>query len=71
MFFTAASLLVAGAWNLPRVLRQIWPYVAVLLSFVAFVVWNEGVVLGETVHFVIILATRKLTTFYQVINRIT
>ncbi|KAI9903844.1 hypothetical protein N3K66_000373 [Trichothecium roseum] len=72
MLFTAASLLVAGAWSLPRVLRQIWPYVAVLLSFVAFVVWNEGVVLGDksnhvaTIHLAQMLYIWPLFAFFSV-----
>ena len=28
------------------VLSKLWPYIALLLSFGAFVLWNGGVVLG-------------------------
>ncbi|KAH7312421.1 DIE2/ALG10 family-domain-containing protein [Stachybotrys elegans] len=47
MFFCLASLALAAAFNPLRVARQIWPYIAVLLCFGAFVVWNGGVVLGD------------------------
>ncbi|KAI6782809.1 uncharacterized protein J7T54_000952 [Emericellopsis cladophorae] len=47
MLFSALSLLVAGVYNPLRVVRQIWPHITVLGVFVAFVVWNEGVVLGD------------------------
>lgn len=51
MLFTALSLGVAVLCNPVRVIRQIWPYVAVLGLFGAFVVWNGGVVLGMNVYF--------------------
>ncbi|KAJ2895618.1 alpha-1,2-glucosyltransferase alg-10 [Zalerion maritima] len=41
------SLAIAAISNPLRILRQIWPYIAVLLSFAGFVVWNGGVVLGD------------------------
>ena len=47
MLFTAVSLLVAGVCNPLRVIRQIWPHITVLLTFVAFIIWNGGVVLGK------------------------
>ncbi|KAF4995818.1 hypothetical protein FGRMN_4880 [Fusarium graminum] len=34
-------------WPDVRVIRQIWPYVTVVVSFGAFVAWNGGVVLGD------------------------
>ncbi|KAG9251942.1 DIE2/ALG10 family-domain-containing protein [Emericellopsis atlantica] len=47
MLFCALSLLIAGACNPLRVIRKIWPHITVLGVFVAFVVWNGGVVLGD------------------------
>lgn len=47
MLLTAVSLVIAAVSNPLRVLRRVWPYVAVLVSFAAFVACNGGVVLGE------------------------
>ncbi|KND91847.1 Dol-P-Glc:Glc(2)Man(9)GlcNAc(2)-PP-Dol alpha-1,2-glucosyltransferase [Tolypocladium ophioglossoides CBS 100239] len=47
MLFTTISLVIAAICNPVRVLRQIWPYVTVLIAFASFVVWNGGVVLGD------------------------
>lgn len=47
MLFTAVSLIVAALCNPIRLIRQIWPYVAVLVAFAGFVAWNGGVVLGD------------------------
>lgn len=47
MLFTAVSLVIAAICNPLRVLRKVWPHVAVLSAFVGFVAWNDGVVLGE------------------------
>ncbi|KAJ6447196.1 glucosyltransferase [Purpureocillium lavendulum] len=47
MLFTAVSLVIAAVCNPLRVLRQIWPYITVLISFAGFVAWNGGVVLGD------------------------
>ncbi|KAI0449976.1 DIE2/ALG10 family-domain-containing protein [Xylaria acuta] len=42
------SIGIATACNLPLVLRKfLWPHGVVLASFVAFVAWNGGVVLGD------------------------
>lgn len=49
MLYSVFSLLVAAICNPFRVLRQIWPYISVLLAFAGFVVWNGGVVLGQSV----------------------
>jgi alpha-1,2-glucosyltransferase len=46
MIYVAISLCVAAICNLPRVLRQVWPHITVLVAFAGFVVWNGGVVLG-------------------------
>ncbi|KAM3536278.1 hypothetical protein MY4038_000436 [Beauveria bassiana] len=47
MVFTVLSIGIAVVRNPLRVTRQIWPYVAVLASFAAFVHWNGSVVLGD------------------------
>jgi alpha-1,2-glucosyltransferase len=47
MILAAISLIIAGVCNLGRVLRQIWPYLAVLMAFISFVAWNGSVVLGR------------------------
>lgn len=46
MLFCVVSLGVAALCNPFRVFRNIWPYMAVVVSFGAFVLWNGGVVLG-------------------------
>ncbi|KYK59143.1 Dol-P-Glc:GlcManGlcNAc-PP-Dol alpha-1,2-glucosyltransferase [Drechmeria coniospora] len=47
VLFTAVSLIIAAICNPVRVARQVWPYGTVLASFVSFVMWNGGVVLGD------------------------
>ncbi|KAK5988111.1 Dol-P-Glc:Glc(2)Man(9)GlcNAc(2)-PP-Dol alpha-1,2-glucosyltransferase [Cladobotryum mycophilum] len=47
MLFTIVSLVIAAICNPLRILRRIWPYIAILISFAGFVVWNGGVVLGD------------------------
>ncbi|KAK1241207.1 hypothetical protein MKX08_001181 [Trichoderma sp. CBMAI-0020] len=47
MLFTAVSLIVAALCNPLRLIKQIWPYIAVLAAFAGFVAWNGGVVLGD------------------------
>ncbi|CAM1511742.1 Fc.00g092550.m01.CDS01 [Cosmosporella sp. VM-42] len=47
MVFCVLSLGIAALCNPIRVIRQIWPYIAVLVSFGSFVAWNGGVVLGD------------------------
>ncbi|KAK8050936.1 Dol-P-Glc:Glc(2)Man(9)GlcNAc(2)-PP-Dol alpha-1-2-glucosyltransferase [Apiospora rasikravindrae] len=41
------SLACAAWWNLFTMLRRIYPHIITLSLFVAFVVWNGGVVLGD------------------------
>ncbi|KAK8127326.1 glycosyltransferase family 59 protein [Apiospora sp. TS-2023a] len=41
------SLVCAACWNLFTLLRRIYPHIITLCLFAAFVVWNEGVVLGD------------------------
>ncbi|KAL6353493.1 hypothetical protein LRP88_13988 [Fusarium phalaenopsidis] len=47
VIFCVLSLGIAALCNPIRVIRQIWPYVAVLVAFGSFVFWNGGVVLGD------------------------
>ncbi|QPH17901.1 hypothetical protein C2857_002817 [Epichloe festucae Fl1] len=47
MLFTAISFGIAALCNPARVMRQIWPYISVLITFAGFVLWNGGVVLGD------------------------
>ncbi|KAM0432913.1 hypothetical protein ACHAPT_004618 [Fusarium lateritium] len=47
MIFCVLSLGIAALCNPIRVIRQVWPYVAVLVAFGSFVIWNGGVVLGD------------------------
>ncbi|KAF5012902.1 hypothetical protein FDECE_1076 [Fusarium decemcellulare] len=47
MAFCVLSLGIAALCNPIRVIRQIWPYIAILAAFGSFVVWNGGVVLGD------------------------
>lgn len=50
MLFTAISFGIAALCNPARVMRQIWPYISVLITFAGFVLWNGGVVLGKHGH---------------------
>ncbi|VUC33358.1 unnamed protein product [Clonostachys rosea] len=69
--FSVASILIAAVCNPVRVLRQVWPYITVLLSFVAFVIWNGGVVLGDksnhvaTIHFAQMLYIWPFFAFFS------
>ncbi|KAG5983121.1 hypothetical protein E4U55_000765 [Claviceps digitariae] len=47
VLFTVISFGIAVLCNPARVVRQIWPYMSVLIAFVGFVAWNGGVVLGD------------------------
>ncbi|CAJ0549423.1 Ff.00g030360.m01.CDS01 [Fusarium sp. VM40] len=47
MILCVLSLGIAALCNPIRVLRQIWPYITVIVSFGVFVAWNGGVVLGD------------------------
>ncbi|UNI13274.1 glucosyltransferase [Purpureocillium takamizusanense] len=47
MLYTAISLVIAALCNPLRIMRQVWPYVMVLVVFAVFVAWNGGVVLGD------------------------
>ena len=55
-----ASVGIAAVCNLPAVLRQVWPHVAILASFAGFVAWNGGVVLGDKANHVATLHVAQL-----------
>lgn len=65
------SVAVAAVSNPLVVLQRVWPFVAVLLGFVQFVVWNGGVVLGDksnhvaTVHAAQLLYLWPLLAFFS------
>lgn len=40
------SIAVAAVYRPLQLISRLWPYLAILVSFVAFVIWNGGVVLG-------------------------
>lgn len=44
---TTISLVTSAFDALPELLLDLWPHLALLASFAAFVVWNGGVVLGD------------------------
>jgi DIE2/ALG10 family len=47
-YIRTAFSLASGALKDPFVLAlNLWPYLALLASFAAFVLWNGGVVLGK------------------------
>ncbi|KAI3574647.1 DIE2/ALG10 family-domain-containing protein [Fusarium oxysporum f. sp. albedinis] len=60
MLFCVLSLGIAAICNPIHVIRQIWPYVSVLVSFGGFVAWNGGVVLGK--YSLCIVSSLWLTT---------
>ncbi|KAK3379127.1 DIE2/ALG10 family-domain-containing protein [Lasiosphaeria ovina] len=45
--FCLISIAISAVCNPLRVLRQVWPHIAVLALFAGFVAWNGGVVLGD------------------------
>jgi hypothetical protein len=46
-FNVGFSIVVATLMHMRMVIIRVWPYIALLASFAAFVLWNSGVVLGE------------------------
>lgn len=44
------SLTVAALSNIPSVVVSVFPYLIILAAFGGFVLWNNGVVLGEFQH---------------------
>ncbi|KAK7741763.1 glucosyltransferase [Cytospora paraplurivora] len=71
IFFAVVSIAIAILANPIRVLRQVWPHVVVMGLFVAFVIWNGGVVLGDksnhiaTIHLPQMLYIWPLFTFFS------
>jgi alpha-1,2-glucosyltransferase len=71
VLYTILSLVIAILGNPLRVLRHIYPYVVILASFVVFVVWNGGVVLGDksnhvaTIHLAQMLYIWPLFAFFS------
>ncbi|KAI1348204.1 DIE2/ALG10 family-domain-containing protein [Xylaria sp. FL0043] len=67
------SIGIAVTCNIPTVLRRfLWPHGVVLAAFVAFVVWNGGVVLGDksnhvaTIHLAQLLYIWPFFAFFSV-----
>ncbi|KAI1826446.1 DIE2/ALG10 family-domain-containing protein [Xylaria intraflava] len=55
------SISIASIYNLPIILRRfIWPHGVVLASFIGFVAWNGGVVLGDKSNHVATLHLAQL-----------
>ncbi|KAK0121437.1 glucosyltransferase [Cadophora gregata] len=48
----AVSVAVAAVFHPLLLVTRLWPYIGLLLSFVAFVIWNGGVVLGDKANHV-------------------
>lgn len=46
-FWCLVSIGVAAVSNPVLLITCLWPYIALLASFTAFVFWNGGVVLGK------------------------
>lgn len=44
--FCAISITVAVLYHPITILSRLWPYISLLITFGAFVLWNGGVVLG-------------------------
>ncbi|QUC19804.1 uncharacterized protein UV8b_04045 [Ustilaginoidea virens] len=65
------GLAFAALCNPVRVIRQIWPYLSVLVVFTGFVWWNGGVVLGDksnhvaTLHLAQLLYIWPLFAFFS------
>ncbi|KAL1888521.1 glucosyltransferase [Sporothrix stenoceras] len=66
------SVAVAATSNPFVIVQRAWPYAAVVLGFVQFVVWNGGVVLGDkanhvaTIHAAQLLYLWPLLAFFSV-----
>ena len=46
--FRVLRFTVSGEYSIPKLIRLFYPYLVILGSFVAFVAWNGGVVLGKS-----------------------
>ncbi|KAL2293050.1 hypothetical protein FJTKL_08054 [Diaporthe vaccinii] len=70
-FYCVVSIAIAVVSNPLRVAKQIWAHVTVMGLFVAFVIWNGSVVLGDktnhvaTVHFPQMLYIWPLFAFFS------
>ncbi|KAK7715125.1 glucosyltransferase [Diaporthe eres] len=70
-FYCVVSIAIAVISNPLRVAKQIWAHVTVMGLFVAFVIWNGSVVLGDktnhvaTVHFPQMLYIWPLFAFFS------
>lgn len=47
------SAALSAVGRFPRLLQRTWPYIALVVSFIAFVVWNGSVVLGKRDSFLL------------------
>ncbi|ROV99487.1 hypothetical protein VMCG_06398 [Cytospora schulzeri] len=71
VFFFVVSIAIAVLYNPVRVLKQVWPHIFVMGLFVAFVLWNGGVVLGDksnhvaTIHLPQMLYIWPLFAFFS------
>lgn len=69
--FCVASIAIAIVCNPIRVAKQVWPHVVVMGLFVAFVLWNGSVVLGDksnhvaTLHLAQMLYIWPLFAFFS------
>lgn len=68
--WSVVSILIAAVCNLPVVLRQVWPYITTLISFIGFVAWNGGVVLGTNTHVPHMLSVATNTTLGDKSNHV-
>ncbi|RDW58189.1 hypothetical protein BP6252_13600 [Coleophoma cylindrospora] len=65
------SIAVAILFNPILILTRLWPYIALLVSFASFVIWNGGVVLGDksnhvaTIHLPQLLYLSAFTAFFS------
>ncbi|KAI9854138.1 MAG: glucosyltransferase [Vezdaea acicularis] len=57
---TALSLVVGAVTSLSDVIPRLYPYLVILASFAAFVVWNGGVVLGDKSNHIATIHTPQL-----------
>ncbi|KAK1996287.1 DIE2/ALG10 family protein [Colletotrichum falcatum] len=71
LFFSALSIGIAALANPLRVLRKVYPHIAVMALFAGFVYWNGGVVLGDksnhvaTLHLAQMLYIWPLFAFFS------
>ncbi|KAL2061583.1 hypothetical protein VTL71DRAFT_6960 [Oculimacula yallundae] len=67
----AISIVIAASFQPLLIVGRLWPYIGLLASFVAFVFWNGGVVLGDkanhvaTIHIPQMLYIWPLMAFFS------